>query len=214
MTSCVLSSSVLHPLFQFLFLYFFASLTLPSLHISKCTSLPSSSFSSLSFPLTFDGPRWWLADLHRDVCVERILLDFNQPVGQGADAVLLHCVLCVLYFVESNGEKRWKEREREREREREGRMKKIRHDYIVILSLWDETICLCVIHMLVDVWYTRMVWAAVQRYSVSGTTFLLFRRETGTSIWIWNDNVPIWWPEFELDRDLVQFQHLDLGQCD
>lgn len=58
---------------------------------------------SLSFLLALNGPRWWLADLHGDVCVQRILLDLNQSVGQRADAVLLHCVLGVLYFVKSNG---------------------------------------------------------------------------------------------------------------
>lgn len=60
--------------------------------------------------LTFDGPRGRLADLHGDVCVQRIPLDLQQLVGQGADAVLLHRVLCVLNFVESCGrEERHKE---------------------------------------------------------------------------------------------------------
>lgn len=54
--------------------------------------------------LAFDGSGWRLADLHGDVRVERVLLYFNQFVGQGADAVLLHRVLCVLDFVESKRE--------------------------------------------------------------------------------------------------------------
>lgn len=52
------------------------------------------------FHLALEWPRRWFPDLHGDVCVEGILLDLNQPVGQGADAVLLHGVLGVLDFIE------------------------------------------------------------------------------------------------------------------
>lgn len=100
--SRVLSSSITHPS-TMLQKHFLSPSTLSflasffsHLHLSSTPAItPSSSFS-----LAFEGPRWRLADLHRNVCVQRILLDLNQFVGQGADAVLLHCVLCVLYFVE------------------------------------------------------------------------------------------------------------------
>lgn len=57
------------------------------------------------FLLALERPRWWFPDLHGDVCVEGILLDLNQPVGQRADAVLLHGVLGVLDFIEPAGGK-------------------------------------------------------------------------------------------------------------
>ena len=55
------------------------------------------------FLLALERPRWWFSDLHGDVCVQGILLDLNQPVGQRADAILLHGVLCVLDFTEPAG---------------------------------------------------------------------------------------------------------------
>lgn len=57
------------------------------------------------FLLALERPRRWFPDLHGDVCVEGILLDLNQPVGQRADAVLLHGVLGVLDFIEPAGGK-------------------------------------------------------------------------------------------------------------
>lgn len=60
-------------------------------------------FSRLSFPLALYGSRRRLANLHGDVCVQGIPLDLNHPVGQRADAVLLHRVLCVLDLIEPNG---------------------------------------------------------------------------------------------------------------
>lgn len=89
-------------------------------------SSPTSSTFSLSFLLALNGPRWWLADLHGDVRVQRILLDLNQSVGQRADAVLLHCVLGVLYFVESNGVNEEREGRAGREREMKETIKNIR----------------------------------------------------------------------------------------
>lgn len=75
---------------------------------------PSGKLSSpspfLSLALKRSGR--WFADLHRDVCVQRVPLDLNQSVGQRADAVLLHRVLCVLYFIKSGGWKTKKERKR------------------------------------------------------------------------------------------------------
>lgn len=53
--------------------------------------------------LALERPRRWFSDLHGDVSVERILLDLNRPVGQRADAVLLHGVLRVLDFIEPAG---------------------------------------------------------------------------------------------------------------
>lgn len=55
------------------------------------------------FRLALERPRRWFSDLHGDVSVERILLDLNRPVGQRADAVLLHGVLRVLDFIEPAG---------------------------------------------------------------------------------------------------------------
>lgn len=68
---------------------------------------------SLSLSLALERPRRWFADLHRDICVERVSLDLKHSVGQWADAVLLHCVLRVLYFIKSGVWKTKKERERE-----------------------------------------------------------------------------------------------------
>lgn len=53
--------------------------------------------------LALEWPWRRFPDLHGDVCVQRILLDLNQPVGQRADAVLLHGVLRVLDFIEPAG---------------------------------------------------------------------------------------------------------------
>lgn len=65
--------------------------------------------AGLFFLLAFERPRRWFSDLHGDVCVQGILLDLNQPVGQRADAVLLHGVLGVLDFIEpaGGGLKKW-----------------------------------------------------------------------------------------------------------
>lgn len=51
--------------------------------------------------LALNRPRWRFADLHGDICVERVPLDLNHSVGQRTDAVLFHCVLRVLNFIES-----------------------------------------------------------------------------------------------------------------
>lgn len=65
------------------------------------------------FLLALERPRRWFSDLHGDVCVQRILLDLNQPVGQRADAVLLHGVLRVLDFIEPvGGGQRWGDRKK------------------------------------------------------------------------------------------------------
>lgn len=69
-------------------------------------------WSPHQFLLALELPRRWFPNLHRDVGVEGILLDLNQPIGQRADAVLLHGVLGVLDFIEPVGGK-------------EGRIKKV-----------------------------------------------------------------------------------------
>lgn len=77
-----------------------------SSYLGRKFSFPSvKALLDLWRRLTFDGPGRWLADLHGDVCVQRKPLDLKQLVSQGADAVLLHRVLCVLDFVESDGRK-------------------------------------------------------------------------------------------------------------
>lgn len=53
--------------------------------------------------LALNRPRRWFADLDGYIGVERIPLDLNQSVDERTDAVLLHRVLRVLYFIESNG---------------------------------------------------------------------------------------------------------------
>lgn len=72
------------------------------------TSLPTSGallpkFLPSSLLLALEWPGWWLSDFHWDICVQRVLLDMNQSVGQRADAVFLHCVLGVLDFIKSAG---------------------------------------------------------------------------------------------------------------
>lgn len=79
---------------------------LPSLLPINVPHLP------LFLPLALERPGRWFADFHRDICVQRIPLDLNQSVGQRADAILLHRVLCVLYFIKSAGQKAQKGRER------------------------------------------------------------------------------------------------------
>lgn len=88
--------------------------SLIAFQMSSILCLESSSACHHHHPLlTLEGPRRWFADLHRNVCVQRIPLDLNQSVGQRADAVLLHCVLCVLNFIKSDrGEEGSKEGER------------------------------------------------------------------------------------------------------
>lgn len=61
----------------------------------------------LSLSLALERPGRWFADLHRDICVQRVPLDLNQSVGERADAVLLHRVLRVLYFIKSAERERW-----------------------------------------------------------------------------------------------------------
>lgn len=76
--------------------------------VSLSEHLPSYAWTRWTprfFLLAFEWPRWWFSNLHRDVCVQGILLDLNQPVGQRADAVLLHGVLGVLDFIEPEGGK-------------------------------------------------------------------------------------------------------------
>lgn len=64
-------------------------------------------FLPLSLSLALEWPGRWFADLHRDICVQRVPLDLNQSVGERADAVLLHRVLRVLYFIKSAERERW-----------------------------------------------------------------------------------------------------------
>ena len=101
----------------------YASSPFPSNKISSSRLLPSSS-SRLS--LALERPGRWFSDLHGDICVQRVPLDLNHSVGQRADAVLLHRVLRVLYFIESGG---WQTK---RLRERGGRGKMERHGRKVI----------------------------------------------------------------------------------
>ena len=88
--------------------------------ISPSRLFPSSS-SRLS--LALERPGRWFADLHGDICVQRVPLDLNHSVGQRADAVLLHRVLRVLYFIKSGGwqTKRRRERGGRGKMERQGR---------------------------------------------------------------------------------------------
>lgn len=74
-------------------------LTPTSVQIRSCDRLSSSQPS----PLALEWSRRWFADFHGDVCVQRVPLDMNQSVGQRADAVLLHRVLCVLDFIKPAG---------------------------------------------------------------------------------------------------------------
>lgn len=87
-------------------------------HYSSCL-FPPVSVNQPPLSLTFERPGRWFADLHRDIRVQRVPFDLNQSVGQRADAVLLHRVLCVLYFVKS--ERRGRQRETRRGG-REGRL--------------------------------------------------------------------------------------------
>lgn len=75
----------------------------PSLSSSRRASPPSSSSSVAPLFSASDRPRRRFADLHGDIRVERVPLYLNLPVGQRADAVLLHRVLRVLYLIEPGG---------------------------------------------------------------------------------------------------------------
>lgn len=73
----------------------------PPVNVRRPPRLPLCVLLSLS--LALKRPGRWFADLHGDICVQRVPFHLNQSVGQRADAVLLHRVLRVLYFIKSAG---------------------------------------------------------------------------------------------------------------
>lgn len=75
----------------------------PPVSFNICPDVYRSAGHGRLVLLALERPWRRFSDLHGDVGIQRILLDLNQPVGQRADAVLLHGVFRVLDFIEPAG---------------------------------------------------------------------------------------------------------------